>query len=217
MKYPKVKICDVRSPEIAKFCRENSVDFIGLHQIFLPVEKEKIELFKSIKEVSGSMPIVLVTKIDDIDELAHIICEVSFDYVQLHFATTVDFVKELKQRVRKEGKREIGVISVFQANKCDFSLVQEMGKVADYILFDSFIEGGTGRPISDEAIKLIVQYCSHLNYFIAGGLNPGNVQLTIAKAHPFALDVQTGVECEKHVKDKGKIQDFVKAAHTYSD
>ncbi len=217
MKYPKVKICDVRSPEIAKFCLENSVDFIGLHQIFPPITEKKIRLFKSIKKESGTMPIVLVTKIDDIGELTHIICTVPFDYVQLHFNTTVDFVKELKQRVRKEANRDVGVIAVFQANKCNFLLAQQMGEIADYLLFDSFMEGGTGLPISDDAIAKIVKYCSHLDYFIAGGLNANNVQLTILKSHPFAVDVQSGVEREKHIKDTEKIRAFVDAVHMDSE
>lgn len=214
MKYPKIKICDVRSPEIANFCLENSVDFIGLHQIFSPITEEKITLFKSIKKESGTMPIVLVTKIDDIEELTHIICAVPFDYVQLHFNTTVEFVKELKQRVRKKANRDVGVIAVFQADKCDFLLAQQIGEVADYLLFDSFIKGGTGCTISDDAIAQIVKYCSHLNYFIAGGLNPENVIKTISKSHPFAVDVQSGVEREKHIKDTEKIRAFVDAVHT---
>ena len=214
MKSPKLKICDVGSPEIAKFCLENSLDFIGLHQIFTPITEEKITLFKSIKKESGTMPIVLVTKIDDIEELTHIICAVPFDYVQLHFNTTVGFVKELKQRVRKEANRDVGVIAVFQADKCDFLLAQQMGEVADYLLFDSFIRGGTGCTVSDDAIAQIVKYCSHLDYFIAGGLNPENVQLTISKSHPFAVDVQSGVEREKHIKDTEKIRAFVDAVHT---
>ncbi len=217
MKYPKVKICDVRSPEIATFCLENSVDFIGVHQIFSPITEEKIRLFKSIKSASGTMPVVFVTKIDDIEELTRIICAVQFDYVQLHFNATVDFVKELKQHVRREGNRDVGIIAVFQADECDFLLARQMGEIADYLLFDSFIEGGTGCPISDDAIAQIVKYCSHLDYFIAGGLNPDNVQLTISKTHPFAVDVQSGVEREKHIKDTGKIRAFVDAVHTYSE
>lgn len=211
MVYPKIKICDVRSPEIAAFCYENYVDFIGLHQIFSPIREEKIELFRQIKIASGTMPIVLVTKIDNIDELTHIICNVPFDYVQLHFDTTVGFIMELKNSVRKASNKEVGIISVFQADTCDFSSVQQVGEIADYILFDSHYEGGTGVPISDESISSIVQHCSHLKYFIAGGLNPNNVKSIILKSHPFALDVQSGVESEKHVKDMVKIRDFVNA------
>ena len=215
MEYPKIKICDVRSPEIAAFCYENSVDFIGLHQIFSPIREEKIELFKQIQKASGTMPVVLVTKIDNIEELTHIICAVPFNYVQLHFDASVDFIKELKKSVRETSNRDIGVISVFQADTCDFSLVQQVGEIADFILFDSHYEGGTGVPISDESISSIVKNCSHLKYFIAGGLNSANVKSTIIKSHPFALDVQSGVESEKHIKDTGKIRDFVRAVHTY--
>lgn len=216
MKYPKVKICDVRDIEIAKFCFENGVDFIGLHQIFSPITKEKVELFKNIKAESGTMSVVLVTKIDNIEELIDIICDVQFDYVQLHFSATVDFVKELKWRVYEKRKRNLYVISVFQANKCDFSLVRQMGKIADYLLFDTSMRGGTGILTSDESISLIVNNCSDFDYFIAGGLNSDNVQAMISKAHPFALDVQSGVEGEKHVKDIGKIRDFVNAVRSFA-
>lgn len=216
MNHPKVKICDVRNPEIARFCLQNSVDFIGLHQITSPIKKEKIELFKAIKIASGNMPIVLVTKIDDIKELTYLVCNVQFDYVQLHFNVTVDFVKKLKQSVYEKCKRDVGVISVFQADKCNFLLAQQMGKIADYLLFDTSMRGGTGILTSDESIALIVENCSHLNYFIAGGLTPENVQLMISKSHPFALDVQSGVECENRNKDIRKIQAFVNAVHSYS-
>lgn len=215
MKYPKVKICDVRDPEIARFCLKNGVDFIGLHQIYSPISDDKISLFKTIKAASVDMPIVLVTKIDDIEYLTYIIDSISFDYVQLHFDTDVSFIKALKQHVRKTCNRDVGIIAVFQADSCDFSRVQQVGGVADYLLFDSHYKGGTGVPISDESFASIVENCSHFNYFIAGGLNPDNVQSVISKSHPFALDVQTGVESERKIKDPQKIKSFVDAVHSY--
>ena len=206
----KIKICDVKSPVIAKFCKDNGVDYIGLHQIYAPISNEKIELFKDIKKASGDMPIVLVTKIDDIDELTNIICIVPFDYVQLHFPCTVDFINSLKQSVWKKAKREIKVIAVFQADGCDYSSVNSIGKVADFILFDSLIRGGTGKTISDYDISQIVTKCDGLKYFFAGGLNPENVRSKIEKVKPFAVDVQSGVELNKQ-KDPALIRAFIDA------
>lgn len=204
----KVKICDVKTPEIAEFCYKNSVDFIGLHQIYSPLTNIKKQLFNEIINRSGTMSAVLVTKIEDIDELVDIVDSVPFDYIQLHFITTTEFVAELKRRIIEKCNRIVRIIAVFQASDCDFLLVKQMAEVADYILFDSRLTGGTGVTISDTDYKKIIEECSDIKYFIAGGLNADNVQAIIKKSSPFAVDVQSGVESNKN-KDKDKIFAFV--------
>jgi len=46
---------------------------------------------------------------------------------------------------------------------------------------------------------------------IAGGLTPENVGAAVAMFHPFGVDVVTGVEREKGLKDHGMLRAFVKA------
>lgn len=206
----KVKICDVKTPEIAEYCYENSVDFIGLHQIYSPITNKKKELFNEIINKSGNMSVVLVTKIEDMDELVEIVDSVPFDYIQLHYTTTIEFVTGLKQHIMEKCNRKVGIIAVFQASDYEYIQVKKMAEVADYILFDSFFLGGTGVTISDTNIKKIKEECSDIKYFIAGGLNVDNVQTIIKKSSPFAVDVQSGVESNKN-KDKDKIYAFVNA------
>jgi phosphoribosylanthranilate isomerase len=43
---------------------------------------------------------------------------------------------------------------------------------------------------------------------LAGGLGPGNVERAIREAHPFALDVNSGVETSPRAKDPLALEAF---------
>ncbi len=47
---------------------------------------------------------------------------------------------------------------------------------------------------------------------LAGGLDPSNVGAAIARIRPFGVDVSSGVESSRGVKDAGRILEFVNAA-----
>ncbi|HDS16674.1 MAG TPA: phosphoribosylanthranilate isomerase [Proteobacteria bacterium] len=48
-------------------------------------------------------------------------------------------------------------------------------------------------------------------YFLAGGLNPGNVEAAIRQLRPFGVDVSSGVEAAPGIKDPDKLKTFVAA------
>ena len=68
--------------------------------------------------------------------------------------------------------------------------------------------GGTGRIFDwDYAVKFKTMTPKPL--VLSGGLNPENVAKAIAKVHPYAVDVASGVEASPGRKDHAKLKDFI--------
>jgi phosphoribosylanthranilate isomerase len=84
---------------------------------------------------------------------------------------------------------------------------------AQAILLDAHVDGFGGGGKSFEWSLLPPSVSSHL--VLSGGLTPANVTDGIAQVRPrcksLAVDVSSGVESAKGIKDAGKIKQFVAA------
>jgi len=83
---------------------------------------------------------------------------------------------------------------------------------AQGLLLDAWVEayGGVGQSFDWSLIPLGLP----LPIVLSGGLHSGNVVEAVAKIHPWAVDVSSGVEAAKGIKDAGKIAAFIKAVRT---
>jgi phosphoribosylanthranilate isomerase len=76
------------------------------------------------------------------------------------------------------------------------------------LLFEGPVSGTGETTDWSEAASL----AARTQLILAGGLKPANVAEAIATAHPFGVDVSSGVEARPGVKDPQKIYDFVRNA-----
>ena len=96
-----------------------------------------------------------------------------------------------------------------------FDLVKFCGEhpAARAILLDAHVEGYGGAGTSFEWSRLPPSVNAHL--VLSGGLTPANVGDGIRQVRPrcksLAVDVSSGVEVSKGIKDAGKISQFVAA------
>jgi phosphoribosylanthranilate isomerase len=77
------------------------------------------------------------------------------------------------------------------------------------ILVDSPLGEGSGVAWGFEGVRSIA---ATRRVILAGGLTPDNVTAAVRRARPYGVDVSSGVEGERGVKDHGLIRAFVQAA-----
>lgn len=83
---------------------------------------------------------------------------------------------------------------------------------AQGLLLDAFVEeyGGAGQGFDWGLVPPTLP----LPIVLSGGLTSSNVQQAMAKVQPFAVDVSSGVESTKGIKDAARIAAFVAAVRT---
>ncbi|MCF6334981.1 MAG: hypothetical protein L3J12_04510, partial [Spirochaetales bacterium] len=80
---------------------------------------------------------------------------------------------------------------------------------APTVLIASPNGAGLGQPWDySQARKLNDKF----KVILAGGLNPNNVAQALQRAHPHGVDVSSGVESSKGVKNESMIKDFLQTA-----
>jgi phosphoribosylanthranilate isomerase len=80
------------------------------------------------------------------------------------------------------------------------------------LLLDAFVDGTQGGTGATFDWKLIPSE-SPLPFILAGGLNPQNVTEAIRRVRPWAVDVSSGVEADKGIKDAAKIAAFIRGVN----
>lgn len=116
------------------------------------------------------------------------------DILQLHGHEDEDYIRALKERTDRP------VWKAFQI-ACAADLEAAQNSCADMIVLDN--GQGTG-----ECFDWSLLFGFERPYFLAGGLNPGNVVKAVKQLHPYGIDLSSGIETDG-VKDKGKLSSVI--------
>lgn len=210
----KVKICGIRDADNLLAATDNGADYIGF--IFVKNSPRYItpqaaaELIRDHSEhirPQGRKIVAVMVDPDD-QELADVLSVLSPDIVQLHG-------NESPQRVRDiAGVYDIRLMKALQvSNADDVAKAQDYVGYADMLLFDAKAEngqnGGTGKSFD---WHLLADARITLPWFLSGGLDAENVQDAIRITGAKRIDVSSGVESERGIKDPERIAAFLQAA-----
>lgn len=209
-----VKICGQRTAEHAIAAASAGADMIGMvfapgrRQITPETSKDIVAIVKKDRTNPPKMVGVFVNApAADVNRIA---AECGLDFVQLSGGEPWSYCSQIAAPVIKvihideAGAGEGGFVKL--ANLCQEATIREYT-----ILLDSGADrmpGGTGKTFDWNIAERLSQ---HFKFLMAGGLTPGTVAEAIHTAHPWGVDVSTGVETDG-VKDVSKIQAFIKAA-----
>ncbi len=199
---PKVKICGLTRIEDALLSLEAGADYLGFilypkSPRFLPPQKRR----EILNELGNATKVAVMVNPSEEEVLQAF--EEGFDLVQLHGEESLDFA------------RKVGIDRVIKAFRVKDRTpnIEEGWKDAFGVLLDTYSKkayGGTGKTFNWDIAKDLVGIGFKL--FLSGGLNPENVRDAVQEVKPFAVDVSSGVELKPGVKDKMKIERFVKEA-----
>lgn len=200
----KIKICGITNLEDARFAAGALVDYLGF--IFYDKSPRYVEPGEAgaiINWIEGPKKVgVFVNQpLDDVNRISK---ETGLDYVQLHGDETPEYCELIDKPIIK-------VIHI-QEETVEYLLkhqVEQFAEVADFLLFDTKIEGlwgGTGTAFDWDILK---EMGIKVPFFLSGGLNSDNVTEAINTIHPYAIDVSSSLEVEPGIKDFSKIETFM--------
>lgn len=121
--------------------------------------------------------------------------------LQLHGDEGSEFCEEAARRTGAKVMKAIQVSSAGDVGRAE-------AYRTDFHLFDAYLpdlRGGTGTTFD---WTLLGARRSQIPMVLSGGLTPENVTEAIAAAHPFAVDVASGVEAEPGRKDPALVEAF---------
>jgi phosphoribosylanthranilate isomerase len=208
-----IKICGLRTPEDANAVAEAGAQLGGL--VFARQSPRHVSLreARQVRDVLfGRAEVVGLFAGNAFEEIFAIHQAIGLDRVQLHGDEDDAFAQRVEAEIGLPVLRAVAVSEAKEAEAAD----QRAGSA---LLFDakppegSAQMGGHGEAFDWDVLDA---YQGERKFLLAGGLNPENVASAVRrmKAHPgFAgIDVSSGVERARGVKDAALIAAFTEAA-----
>lgn len=194
---PKVKICCISSLEEARMAIEAGADALGLVSE-MPSGPGVITEEKII-EIAAKVP----DHIDTFLLTSRLCADAIITQYKRCQTSTIQLVDRVEQGAYKQIRETLPSVRLVQvihvSDKSSLDDAKAISKKVDALLLDSgnpSLEvkelGGTGRThdwsISRQIVKAVT-----VPVYLAGGLNPNNVQEAIRKVQPYGVDICSGL------------------------
>ncbi len=204
MSRTRIKICGISRPCDLEAALSAGVDALGF--VFYPPSPRCLSL-EAAAELAAQVP-PFVSRVGlfvnaEPSQVRETMAAVPLDALQFHGEEDTGYCRQFGRPYLKAARVRAGV---------DLLEFAHAYRSAQGLLLDAWAEeyGGVGRSFD---WSLIPQHLP-LPLVLSGGLHAGNVVEAVTKIRPWAVDVSSGVEVAKGVKDADKIAAFVAAVRT---
>ena len=201
----RIKICGLRDPAHARLAAEAGADAIGL--VFYGPSPRFVEVARA-REVAAALPAYVMAVGLFVNapeqEVREVLASVRLDLLQFQGDEPPEFCERFGVPY---------VRAVRMAEGTDLLEYAARFHRAKALLLDAHVPGqpgGTGRTFDwsgiprDLAIPLI----------LSGGLTARNVARAVREVKPWAVDVSSGVEASRGVKDPALIVEFIRSVRS---
>jgi len=213
MNHTRVKICGITTSEHARHAASSGADAIGL--VFHEKSPRHVTPVRA-DEICRQLPafVTTVALFQDASEkeVINTLERVAIDLLQFHGGEQPSFCRQFNKPYIKAIAMGMAMGETLAATEdtTDLYRAAEAYHDARGLVLDGHApgeDGGTGKSFDWDKIPDDLA----LPVILAGGLNANNVAEAIRIVQPYAVDVSSGVESEKGIKDADKISAFIKA------
>ncbi len=197
----RIKICGLTREQDIHAVASHGADALGL------VFYEKSPRHVSVPQAAGLAravpPFLTVVGLfvnPTVDYVREVLAKVPLDALQFHGEEAPEFCASFGKPYLKAIRVKAGVDLV----ECAARYAGAQG-----LLLDAYVEGtqgGTGESFD----WALIPHNLPLPVILSGGLHAGNVAQAVAQVQPYAVDVSSGVEESKGIKDAAKVAAFIK-------
>ena len=194
----RVKICGITRPGDALAAAQAGADAIGL--VFYPPSPRYLSTERAVEIRDALPPFVQAVALfvnPDPALVAQVLGRVRPSMLQFHGEETPEFCAQFGTPFVKACRVKKGVPAL--------EYLRPFSRAAAW-LFDSHVPeyGGVG-----EAFDWSLVPSTDKPVILSGGLSQANVGEAIRRVHPWGVDVSTGVESAKGIKDAAKVAAFI--------
>lgn len=186
----KIKICGLRRDEditSVNILKPDYAGFILTNGFRRSIDMDTVRRLRD--RMSGDIKAVGVFVNENVQIVNACVKMGIIDIVQLHGCESPEYCAEINATVIKAFK------------PTDFDKIKEYNDVCDYFLFDSGT--GTGRAFDWNSVPE-----TEKPFFLAGGIDVGNIDTAIKQMKPYCIDVSSSVETDGF-KDYNKIKEII--------
>jgi len=206
-----VKICGINSVIAAEAALRAGVEYGGL--VFFTKSPRHLSLESGValaERMRGKLKLVALVVDEDDAALASIAQQIKPDFFQLHGKEAPSRTADIRSRFHIPVIKALAI-----AEPDDLHRLAAYDSAADMLMFDAKAPESASRPGGHGAAfdwQMLTGIKLARPWFLAGGLNPGNVSRAIAVSGAPMVDVSSGVESAPGIKSESLIGEFVAAA-----
>lgn len=195
----RVKICGITRPEDARAAAHAGADAIGL--VFYPASPRFLSLERAVEIRDALPPFVQTVALfvnPDAAQVAQVIGRVKPSLLQFHGEESPAFCEEFGFPYVKACRVRGGVDLL--------EYLRPFSRASAWLLDSHVAEyGGVGERFDWS----LAPAQRERPLILSGGLTPGNVREAIRRVRPWGVDVSSGVESAKGIKDAVKVAAFI--------
>ena len=199
----RIKICGITRPEDAEQALALGADTVGCVFHTASARHVTAEIAQDIRVAVGDAGTLVGLFVDPtVDQVQAVLDRIELDVLQFHGEESPAFCEQFQRPYLK---------AVAMSADADLTAVNRAYCSARGLLLDSAHEGqfgGTGHRFDWKWIDAGLEK----RLMLAGGLTADNVGDAIRQVRPAAVDVSSGVEKKKGIKDCDRMRAFIEAA-----